>query len=160
MREMFDSVNWGAIPRAAVMVAGYANGRYANYVALKRRFPRAVVLGISVRGTDLHGLAHVLDIENGDATPAEFHPWAVSMADQLVHRPTAYIEASRAHEIVALAPAGSVPDLWLADWTGEPHELTVPGAHVVAVQFAAPGAGSPGDYDLTAVYDDSWHPAD
>lgn len=160
MREMFDSVTVSDIPRAAMMVAGYANGRYANFPALVKRFPQAIRLGIAIDGKDFRQLAHVLDIENGDAEPSDFGPWARSMLAQYVHRPTAYIQASRLHELLEYHRPGDPPlDVWAADWTGHPHEIVLKGVNVAAVQFAAPGYGSPGHYDLSAVYDDTWHPA-
>lgn len=138
------------------MVAGYANGRYANYPALKARFPHIPVISISVNAHP-HELAHVLDVELGDATPAAFHPWATSMANSGVVRPTAYCSLGLAHQVLALAPRGVTVDMWIADWTGHPHRIALAGANVVAVQYASPGHGSPGHYDLSAVWDDTWH---
>jgi hypothetical protein len=158
VREMFDSVTAEAIPASATMVAGYANGRWANFTAMKARFPRAVVLGISVNAA--HGqLAHVLDIENGDATILDFRAWAVAMAHAGVRRPTAYIARSRLSELLAQQPAGIVTDVWVADWSGAPHPVAVSRANVVAVQYASPAQHSGGDYDLSVVYDYTWHPS-
>ena len=158
MRLMFDSTVAGDLPLYADMVACYANGAYANYPAVKARFPRIPVVSISVNASALE-LAHVLDIENGDALPARFQPWAHAMAARGVRRPTAYCSRSVVPLVLRLAPPGVVVDLWVADWTGHPHPLTFPGANVVAVQYAAVGHGSPGHYDMSAVYDDSWHPS-
>jgi hypothetical protein len=158
VRLMYDSVDAAALPASAQMVAGYANGRYPSYEAIKQRFPRIPVIGIGVFGSALHHPAHVLDIENGDATPEEFGPWARAMRLMDVRRPTAYIGKARLIELLHHRRRGQILDVWVADWTGDHHELAAVGANVVAVQFAAPGHGSPGEYDVSAVYDDSWHP--
>ena len=157
MRLMYDSTAVSDLPATARMVACYANGRYANYAAAKARFPRIPVVSISV-SSGSGDLAHVLDVENGDALPARFQPWAHDMANRGIRRPTAYCSRTAAPLLLRLAPPGVVVDLWVADWTGQPHPLTFPGANVVAVQYAAPGHGSPGHYDVSAVYDDTWHP--
>jgi hypothetical protein len=138
------------------MVAGYANGRYANYGALRVRFPHVPVVSISVNG-NLGELAHVLDVERGDATPSQFYLWATTMANRGVHRPTCYCARSTADAVLSRRPAGVIVDLWVADWTGSAHALVLDGANVVAVQWAAPGYGSPGHYDISSVWDASWH---
>lgn len=158
MRIMCDSVSVGDLPANATMIAAYANGRYANYVTARARFPRAIVLGVSVNA-DHAQMAHVLDIERGDASPASFFAWASAMANQGVRRPTAYCSRSTIPSILALRPHPSiVVDVWAADWTGHPHTFTEPGANIVAVQYSAPGHGSAGHYDVSAVWDDTWHP--
>ena len=154
---MFDSVTISDIPKGAGMIGAYANGRWANYPEARRTFPTETVVSISVNGHH-NELAHVLDVERGDSDPVAFVPWATAMADQHVVRPTAYINLGAVGQLMAYQPHGIVPDLWVADWTGEPHSLTIPGAHVVAVQYAAPGHGSWGHFDVSAVYDDTWHP--
>lgn len=155
MRAMYDSTNVADIPATARMVAAYANGRYANYDAARTRFRHVPVISIAVNVT---GFAHVLDVEAGDATPAQFHSWATSVANRGVRRPTAYVARGMALAVLAAAPRGVVTDLWIADWTGSAHGLVLPFANVVAVQYAAPGHGSPGHYDISAVWDDTWHP--
>jgi hypothetical protein len=151
---MYDSTTIATIPASAPMVAAYANGRYQNYEQARVRFPRIPVVSIAVNTS---GFAHVLDIEQGDATPEQFHGWATAVANRGVRRPTAYCSRSTATAVLRSAPPGVVTDLWLADWSGTAHPLSLPRANVVAVQFAAPGHGSPGHYDVSAVFDDSWH---
>lgn len=155
MRLMYDSTEPNDIPATATMVAGYANGRYANYDAMKARFPHAHVVSISVRADDT--LAHVLDVESGDATPGQFGPWATKVANRGVVRPTAYCSRSSVPLILAHRPRGVTVDLWVADWTGVAHVLGFEGGNVVAVQYASPGHGSGGHYDVSAVWDQTWH---
>lgn len=76
MRTMYDSVTPTNIPINAVMVAGYAHGRYAWTQAHWDRFPHAVKVRIAVRANYFD--AHVLDCEIGDATPAECPDWALT----------------------------------------------------------------------------------
>jgi hypothetical protein len=156
---MYDSVTADAIPREAEMVACYVSGRYANSAYVQARFrPPAVIVRVGVFvDTALH--SDVLDIEAEDSRPVQFHPWAERMANEGVVRPTAYGTLGTCREVARMAPAGSVVDFWVADWTGHPHELTIPGHHVVAVQYASPTSGSGGDFDLSVVYDDTWHPS-
>jgi hypothetical protein len=156
MRTMYDSVDVQAIPPTATMVAAYANGRWKNYDAMRARFPAAVVVSISVVA-DHTQLAHVLDIEVGDAAPSQFYSWARSMANAGVIRPTAYCNRSTVPSVLAGRPRGVIVDLWVADWTGKAHPLTFQGANVVAVQYASPAQVSGGHFDLSAVYDASWH---
>jgi hypothetical protein len=158
MRSMFDSVTLEAIPLNAPMIGAYANGRYQNFERAQVRWPLATVVAISVVAAGASDLAHVLDVERGDATPAQFGAWADAMRAKRVLRPTAYVALGQAEDLVSANRAQGRLDLWVANWTGLPHQLEVPGANVVAVQYAAPGHGSPGDYDLSVVWDDSWHP--
>jgi hypothetical protein len=159
MRTMYDSVTTSAIPSNATMVAGYVNGHYANVVELRKRFPHATILGISVFGNEKEELADVLDIENGDAEPEEFRSWAVAMADAGVVRPTAYVARSNLIALLSMQPKHVLTDVWVGDWSGRPHPLSAPRANVVAVQYASPEQHSGGDFDLSAVYDDTWHPS-
>jgi hypothetical protein len=158
MRSMFDSDELEAIPINAPMVAAYANGRYQNFERAQVRWPTATVVAISVLGNGPEDLAHVLDIEKGAATASEFEAWADAMRAKHVRRPTAYVALSNAEAVVRAVRGAVKPDLWVADWTGAPHRLEVPGANVVAVQYCSPGTGSHGHYDVSAVWDDTWHP--
>lgn len=77
MRLMYDSVTPTNIllhDTTPVMVAGYANGRYAWTQEQWNLFPRAVKIRIAVRANYYN--AHVLDCETGDATPAQCPAWA------------------------------------------------------------------------------------
>lgn len=88
VRYMYDSVDPAAIPASATMVAGYADGRYANLGEMRTRFPRATVVSIAVRWTTR---SQVLDVETGDATPAEAVQWCTqTMADKNNHELTVY----------------------------------------------------------------------
>ena len=147
MRIMYDSVSPSLIPAHAEMVMGYIDGKYTWSEEDWARFPGAVKVGISVEPAREHG--DVLDVERGDATPDDASWWITARR----------VAGSRWHAIYCnRVTVPAVLDatahlrirfgLVVADWTGQPHEL--PGA--VAVQYA-----STPEYDLTAVYDASWH---
>jgi|SRR5216683_687846 len=150
---MYDSVTPAAVPADAVMVAGYVNGTVSQWSATAwSRWPHAV--RVDVLGTDAPA-ASVLDVERGDATPEEARVW-VPQRNSLYGDATVYCNVSTLPAVRA-ACAGQSYRVWLADWTGEPHDrkdLNGGGATVAAVQYANDVAGC----DLSAVYDDAWHP--
>lgn len=92
MRLMYDSVNPPAIPANAAMVAGYINGPYAWTRSEWNLFPRAVKVEISVRASFVQG--HVLDVEPGDATPAESVDWVIIRRKSGLDTPTVYCNLS------------------------------------------------------------------
>lgn len=145
---MYDSVTAADIPADAPMVAGYANGIYAWSQADWERFatPRKVLITVTA---DYNG-ADVLDVENGDATPADCNAWIHARQNAGYWAPTIYCEAS-AVPAVRQACAGLTYALWVAHYTGTPHQE--PSA--VATQYADP-ATSGGHYDLSLVADDGW----
>ncbi len=154
MRTMYDSVTVDAIPADATMVAGYLNGLYANVDELDKAFPGATLVTISVRPSEHIG--DVYDCESGNGTTDDIPGWVAARRDAGLERPTVYLSRSllEAGRNACVSVGCPEPDWWVADWTGEPHE--VPGA--VAVQYLSPETGAPANYDVSAVYDDTWHP--
>lgn len=149
---MYDSVTAADIPADAALVAGYVDGAFA-WSGLPEvpsgdwaRFPNAKRIMISVNGGSL---ADFWDCEDGAFTP-----------DQAAQQVRAnmgtgvYCSLSRTAAVVERMAAYDIPEadrlLWVADWTGEPHMPAVPGALVVACQYANP-ATSGGHYDLSLV---------
>jgi hypothetical protein len=144
-RTMYDSINATSIPLDAEMVAGYGNGEFTWTAAAWARFPHARHVRIDVTGTDPAGCG-VLDVERGDATPAAAGPWILA---RLGHgRAVIYCNLSTLPAVQSAA-RGLDYSLWLADWTGHAHQV----GGAIAVQYR----NTPG-YDLSVVYDDSWHP--
>ena len=127
MWVMYDSTTLDAIPADAPAVAGYVGGDWPTYHELARRWPHAKHLSIAVNASED---AECLDIENGDATPADAPGWHRRQIAHGVLKPVLYIERSRLPELVAeLEQAGIQRDeyrLWIADYTGQPH--ITPGA--------------------------------
>ena len=65
----YDSVTPGNLPEGSGRYFGYVNGKFANYIAVKSRFPHALVMGIDVNGTEPLA-ARIVDYEKGDVQAA------------------------------------------------------------------------------------------
>lgn len=120
---MFDSVDVSQIPRAARAVAGYVGGNWPTYQALTVAFPKAHKLSIAISATED---AACLDIETGDATPAEAPGWVRRQRDNGLERPTCYGSVSVVkNEIVPELSAKGFSrkqyKIWTAHYTGKPH---------------------------------------
>lgn len=148
MRTMYDAVTPSNIPADAQMVAGYVDGRYAWSAADWARFPGAVRVRIAVFPWTNDG--HVLDVERGDATPAQAPGWVQRRRAAGVD-PTVYCGLASAGyswaDVRAAFQAQGVPEphYWIAAYPGIGAAL-YPGS--VAHQYA-----NPGPYDLSVVAD-------
>jgi hypothetical protein len=144
MRTMYDGVNPATLPPNGDIYAGYVDGKFANLPEMKAAFPGKLYVGIAVSASTNNG--RILDVENGDATPAQVPQWlAMRRAAGVV--PCVYTSLAQWTACkVAVSNAGMLPPLWwIADWKGtSPH--TIPGA--VAVQWES----TPG-YDQSVVAD-------
>lgn len=142
-RTMYDAVTAANVPPTATLVAGYGDGYYNNVAEFRARFPHATVVEIAV--SSHHNLGVVLDVETGDATPAEAPGW-VTMRRAAGVDPTIYCNSStwpavrQAFHVAGVAE----PHYWIAQYDGDPTIFT--GA--VAKQYA-----DPGPYDLSSVAD-------
>lgn len=116
-RTMYDSVRVDGIPANAKMVAGYVDGLYANVGTMQRRFPNAVVVRIAVSHHTNDG--HVLDVEEGDATPAGAVIWVknrrLAGAD-----PTVYCNSGIWPSVRKAFKDAGIPEphYWIAAWDG------------------------------------------
>lgn len=145
---MYDSTNWQAIPADAQMVAGYIDGPYAWPADAWLRFRSVPHVYITI---DTHDIGNVLDVENGDATPAMAVGW-VQLRRAAGTDPTVYCSESVWQTVRDQFTASGVaePHYWIA-WYNTPATLDdVPGA--VAKQYAN-SQTSGGDYDLSIVAD-------
>lgn len=70
---MFDDTDVSLLPAGYDAYAAYADGAFANFEAVRARFPHAIVLAIDVLATNL--VADVLDVEPGDASNSAAVPW-------------------------------------------------------------------------------------
>lgn len=143
-RTMYDAVTSSNVPAEATLVAGYADGLYANIPQMKARFPHATVVTIAVRWTTR---AMVLDVETGDATPPEAVGWCTqTMADTSNRLLTVYCNTSTWPSVRAAFRAAGVtePQYWVAEYDGDP---AIP-AGAIAKQWA-----DRGPYDLSSVAD-------
>lgn len=120
--QMFDSTNASNIPPGSVAVAGYADGAFANIGDMIRDFPRAKHLSIAVNSAVD---ASCLDIETGDAVPADAPGWVRRQHARGLKRPVVYANTSTIAEVVdALTNDGikrSEYLVWTAHYTGVPH---------------------------------------
>lgn len=87
---MYDDVTLGLLPSGPFAYAGYVNGTFENFAALKQRFPGAVLLDIAVSANTN---ATCLDVENGDATIAQIFSWFKAQLARGVFRPVIYTSA-------------------------------------------------------------------
>ena len=144
---MYDSVTPTDIPASARMVAGYVDGRYAWSAQAWRRWRGARFVRIAVLASTNDG--NVLDVERGDATPAQSVGW-VLMRRRAGGDPSVYCNASTWPAVRAAFHAAGVaePHYWIASWGTGPTGI----AGAVAHQYADPPA-SGGHYDLSVVAD-------
>ena len=144
MRTMYDAVDPADIPAGGDLVAGYLDGPLSKWPdAAWGKFAGKIRVGIAVFASTNDG--HVLDIENGDATPAEAPGWVLRRRAAGAD-PSVYCGMSAWGEVRAAFQSGNIPEphYWIADPTGQPH--IPPGA--VACQW-----GFKGSYDVSSVMD-------
>lgn len=120
--QMFDSVTVDAIPASAAAVAGYVGGPFRNYPSVVARFPQAMHLPVAV---DAEEDAECLDVEAGDATPAEVPAWVRRQQALGVHRPVVYASVSVMPAILDLLDEAGISRsavrLWTAHYTQAAH---------------------------------------
>lgn len=155
MRTMYDSVNWSAIPANAAMVAGYVSpSGYAWPQAAWDRFPNAVKVRITPSASHTGLGIHVLDVENGDATPTQAPNWA-HIQRSLGQDPTIYCSESAWQSVQRAFSVANEPQphYWIAAYPGTGANLpSLNGFTAIAHQYADPNT-SGGDYDTSAVAD-------
>lgn len=141
---MYDSVTASNIPRSATMVAGYVDGRYRWSTSDWALFPNAVHVPIAVFASTNDGV--VLDVENGDATPAEAPGWVTRRRERGIV-PTVYCSASVRGAVYDAFVGARVnpPYFWIADYRSS--TVGIPDG-AVARQYT-----DVGPYDLSAVGD-------
>jgi hypothetical protein len=126
---MRDAVSVSAIPAGTPAVAGYLSGFWPTFRPLVLAFPRAYHVPVAIGATPVYkslvGRMSCLDIEPGDATPAEGGPWAKGEIGLGV-KPCEYanestmpaVKASLAHWLGSGWRAKVF--LWVAAWTYHP----------------------------------------
>ena len=145
MATMYDSVTPSAIPTSAAVVAGYVDGAYAWSNADWARFPQAVKARIAVFPRTNDG--HVLDVEQGDATPAQAPGW-VTMRRAAGIDPIVYCNTSTWPSVISAFRTAGVkePPYWIAQYDGNP---AIPSGAVAKQYNDPPGSG--GNYDISNV---------
>jgi hypothetical protein len=147
-RTMYDSITAPDIPLTAAVVLGYVNGTFEWSSADWDRFPHAVKVRCATRATVDNG--HVLDVEQGDATPAQAPGWVQMRRRAGLATPTVYCSASAWPSVKAAFTAADVaaPLYLIAHYDGDP---AIP-AGAIGKQYRDP-PGSGGHWDLSAVAD-------
>lgn len=146
-RLMYDSITAADIPANAQIVGGYVNGTFKWSDADWARFPNAVHVRFATRAYVNDGC--VLDVERGDATPAEAPGW-VTMRRAAGCDPSVYCNASDWPAVRAAFSSAGV---------AEPHYMiahydniaTIPVGAVAKQYINDPASG--GHYDLSVVAD-------
>ena len=136
MTTIYDAVDVAAIPASATTILAYIDGNYVTYPAARKRFPSARILTVTTSGKNA---ADICDVESQDATPAIA---AAGVRAGLYH--TVYSDVSTKPALDS-ALSGLAWQWYAAHPTGVPHLEP----NSVATQYAWPGYGSPGNYDIS-----------
>jgi len=152
MRLMFDAVTAANIPPDARMVAGYADTiKIPQWTQNDwNRFPNAVCVTIVKKASSSWG--HVLDVEPGDATPAEAPGWVV-MRRKAGADPTVYCNASTWPSVRTAFQNAGVPEpwYWIAKYDDDPR---IPDSWITARCVAKQYHGNdPRGFDKSVVLD-------
>lgn len=154
-RYMYDGINTDASyihsNYSPQLVAGYINGTFAWSQADWDLFPKAVHVYITYTAS-AHGTGiDVLDVETGDATPAQTEGWIANMKAAGYNRPTIYCNLSTVPAVRAGTGKyvlGKDYDLWIADYDNSTSDVY---SGMAAKQYK----NSAYD-DESVVYDDNW----
>lgn len=135
--SLYDSVTAANEPAGpSDFGAGYGDGLYDNWAQVVARFGSRAVLEVDVNPAD--NVGNCLDIEPGDAGPADAPPWTARARARGVNPVWNYCDLSEWPDVIrAHFAAGSDPTKvlwWVADYTNTPH---LPSVVVNGVTFTA-----------------------
>jgi hypothetical protein len=141
-RTMFDGITAADVPDGWG-VAGYVDGHWPDFTALVLRWPGVVHISIAASAGDD---AKCLDVETGDATPAQAPAWTSRQRANGDPYPWVYCNESTWAEVIYEFAQQRVaaPLYWIAQYDGVP--VVPPGA------IAKQHTNTPG-YDQSAVAD-------
>lgn len=111
---MFDSVDLSQIPKDAEAVAGYVDGQWPTFSDLVFKWPEAHRLSIAVSASSD---AECLDIETGDATPAQAPAWVRRQIKKGVEKPVVYSSVSVMDEVISELQAAGISRNEVRVWT-------------------------------------------
>jgi hypothetical protein len=126
---MYDAIHVNVLPGGADAYAGYVQGKWPTFAALKRRFQGsgAHLLSIAVFAS---GNADCLDIENGDATNSQAPSWVKRQLAGGAARPCLYTSASNMDALVTVLNSARISRaevrLWSAHY-GQGKHICGPG---------------------------------
>lgn len=117
---MYDSTTVSALPRSASVVAGYTSGWWPTFPSLASAFPNAYRISIAVNASHY---AQCLDVEPGDATPAQVAGWITADKAHGYSKPCVYSSLSEWAQIRAAVSSATLAGVykWDADWTYSAH---------------------------------------
>lgn len=119
---MLDDTDPDKIPATASIVGYYKDGLYADGTAVAKRFPRAQLVGICVRGGDD---GDALDVERGDATIADVYGWLTRQIARKAYRPVIYASVSSVDSLMLTMDANKFARgsyrLWSAHYGAGQH---------------------------------------
>lgn len=147
-RTMFDGITPADVPAGAALYAGYTDGKWPSYAALAAKFPGALHVTVCVTARDA---AQVLDVENGDATPAQAPSWAETERSRGNPFPVIYCNQENTWPAVRQAFADQAvaePVYWVAAYVNDPTQVPAIPAGAVALQYYDFGG-----YDASVVAD-------
>lgn len=121
--SMFDTITLASLPHGPFALAGYTSGHWPTYLPLRRAFAKAHTISIAVSAS-FH--ADCLDVEPGDATPAQAPGWVKADIAAGFKRPCIYSSfwmfVNQVRPLLAKAGiARSSVFEWDADYTSVPH---------------------------------------
>lgn len=123
---MYDSVVVSTVPANPPAVAGYVAGNFITFGPLVAAFPHAVHVPIAIQADEIVRNVRMacLDVEPGDAVPAQAGGWARAELNAGVI-PCEYANLSTYPQVRASLAAAGIPRSktfeWDADWTFSPH---------------------------------------
>lgn len=118
-RVMYDSVTVGEIPTDAEAVALYIDGNFKNWEEWTHKSNK-----LSVAVSPEHDAA-CLDVETGDATPAQAPAWVHRQLQRKQYKPVLYANRSTMPQVIAELNKAGIPRtsvrLWSAHYDGFAH---------------------------------------
>lgn len=119
---LYDSIEPRLMPANAQAVAGYTGGKWPTFGELAKLFPSAHRLSIAINARDD---GECLDIEAGDASPADAPAWFHRQIARGVKRPCFYTSLSNVNTLMSVLQSAGIHRvqyrLWSAHYTGGAH---------------------------------------
>jgi hypothetical protein len=147
---MFDGIYPDQVPDGADIYAGYVGGNWPDFTGLQVAHPGKLHVSIAVNASEQ---ARVLDVETGDATPAEAPGWAARQRAAGNPYPVIYCNTSTWPAVQAAFAEQGVPAplYWVAAYLNQvPNLAALPAIPAGAIALQCYDYGG---YDLSVVAD-------
>lgn len=118
-RRMADSISLANLPAGFDLYAGYDDGAWPDAAAIASRFPGRTVIRITTNPADNEG--DCLDVEQGDAQPADAPTWVARRRAAGHGGPLVYCSESAWPTVRQAFMTAAVPEpgWWVAAYPGE-----------------------------------------